>query len=1079
MNTGDRVLTPLRSTPLSTETGCLSRAQRPRPGGLLLAALLLLTAASESRTQAPKADTVATRKYSVALGFQKKKLFDQAAQRWGQFIKEFPQDKRLPTAYHHLGVCQIQSEKFAEAAASFRALLAKFPQFPSRDSAQFNLGMALYNAALTAAKPAEFVIAATNFGAVTAQYGKSPLVDQAMYYQAECLYQAEKREEAVAVYEKLISQFPQSGLLGQAHYSLAATLQDLARDEPAAKVLGTFLTKFPQDPLVPDVQLRLGLSLFNQGNFAESEPLFVKAAAAAEYQFADHALMRQGQALFEQDKVAEAAAVYESLPQRFPKSALHSATQLAAGKCRFRLAQFPQAQQQFAASLAAKGEEAPDAAHWLGRTLLRLNKPTEAIGILDQAIAAYPKSPLLPDCTYARIDAVATIPERQKEAVTLYAQFVQTYPKHEKVPESLYQAAFLALQLADIATAQKHCETFLGDPMRLKHALAPHVLLTAGEVYLKAEPAAPQKSEARYRQLVATFPDHERVPRAQMGIGICLHSQNKFDEAIAHLTTTAPVFKQPELLAESRMWIGQSQLDAKRPPEAVAALRSALQAKPDWVHADEISFLLGVAHRAAQQFDAAVIELGHFNAKHAKSTYRDQALLQLAEIHAQHKKYDLAIASYTKLVNELPQSSRIPAALYGMGSGQFELDQLPAALQTLDKLVSGYPQSDFLPRGRYLRGLCRLASQQFAPAVEDFQAFLTSKPDPETSADAQFAIARCQLGLKQTGPAIQGMSALLQKLPNYRRADDVYYELAFAHLELKNNKEAIAAFSTLATKLPDSARAAESAYRVGELEEQAERFTEAANAFRLGLERAAELPVREKLFYRLGSLHYQQKQYTDAVATFDKQLTEIPKGELVYAAVYLLGESWFSQKQFRKALDTFTRIVGTDVEQASEFQERSLYRSGVCASQLTEWGLSEQRFAVLVQRFPKFEQVGEARYGLGVAMQNQNKLDQAQAVFRKITDDLPDTETAAKSWFLMGQCCFAQKQYTEAIDCFSEVAFGFKHPEWQPLSYFEAGRCYVQLKNPAAARKMLTAVVEEFPNHPRVKDAQSILKQLK
>ena len=71
------------------------------------------------------------------------------------------------------------------------------------------------------------------------------------------------------------------------------------------------------------------------------------------------------------------------------------------------------------------------------------------------------------------------------------------------------------------------------------------------------------------------------------------------------------------------------------------------------------------------------------------------------------------------------------------------------------------------------------------------------------------------------------------------------------------------------------------------------------------------------------------------------------------------------------------------------------------------------------------------------------------------------------------------RQFAEAIACFSEVAFGFKHPEWQPLSYFEAGRCYVQLKNVTAARKMLTAVVKEFPKHARVKDAQAILKQLK
>ena len=99
-------------------------------------------------------------------------------------------------------------------------------------------------------------------------------------------------------------------------------------------MLANLLTRFPKDPLIPDVQLRLGLSLFNQGKFAESEPLFVQAASSKDYPHADYALMHQGQALFEQDKVSEAATAYESVKQRFPKSSLLPATQLAAGKCR-------------------------------------------------------------------------------------------------------------------------------------------------------------------------------------------------------------------------------------------------------------------------------------------------------------------------------------------------------------------------------------------------------------------------------------------------------------------------------------------------------------------------------------------------------------------------------------------------------------------------------------------------------------------------------------------------------------------------------------------------------------------------
>ena len=161
-----------------------------------------------------------------------------------------------------------------------------------------------------------------------------------------------------------------------------------------------------------------------------------------------------------------------------------------------------------------------------------------------------------------------------------------------------------------------------------------------------------------------------------------------------------------------------------------------------------------------------------------------------------------------------------------------------------------------------------------------------------------------------------------------------------------------------------------------------------------------------------------------------------------------------------------------------EFRAPSLYRAGICTGNLRDWTASETHYSRLIKEFANFEQVNEARYGLGMALQNQKKLDAAIQVFQQIIALETVSETAAKSWFMVGQCCFAQKKYRQAIDAFSEVAFGFKHAEWQPLSFFEAGRCYLQLKNKKAARKMLQTVVDEFPKHPRVKDAKAILGQI-
>src|SRR5436190_17463371 len=99
----------------------------------------LLTAVATA--QEVKVDPAATRDYAVAAGLQNKQLYPQAIQRWQKFIQTYPNDPRLANAHNHLGTCQLQDKNYADAVATFRAVLTKFPKFESLDATQFNIGL--------------------------------------------------------------------------------------------------------------------------------------------------------------------------------------------------------------------------------------------------------------------------------------------------------------------------------------------------------------------------------------------------------------------------------------------------------------------------------------------------------------------------------------------------------------------------------------------------------------------------------------------------------------------------------------------------------------------------------------------------------------------------------------------------------------------------------------------------------------------------------------------------------------------------------------------------------------------------
>ena len=1032
---------------------------------------------------ADDANPEATRQYAVAYGFQTKKLFAQAIPRWTEFLKAFPQDTRVSNAHYQLGVCQLSEKKLPEATATFKLILATYPQFKHLDGAQFNLGLTLFQVAQTSKQPNDFKTAAAEFANVPAKFAQSPLAADATYYQAESLYLAADKPNAIVTYQKVIATYPNGTILPEAFYGLGTAQADLDQHVEAATTFTKLLQSFPQSPLIPEAKLRLGTSLVAQKRHAEAEPYFVQVAAVPNFPLADVATLKQGQALFDQNKFPEAAAVLDTVPTKFPKSEQLGPAFTGAGKARYKAGQFPQAQTALATVVNQKLPTAPEAAYWLGRTLIALKQPATVIATVDPVIAANAQSEFIPALQLVRIDSIYEIPERRKETVPLYSQFAGQFAAHELAPEAKYRAALAALQTSDFPNAQAQAEQFIATAPFAKHVLVPEVVFVAGEAYLLNQPDANlAKAEPFFRRLVTEFPTNSHAPQAHVRIGLCLYSAGvatnqvpKFEECIAYLNSIVATLKDPALIAEARYLIGRAHGEVKRHPDAVAAFRTAQQAKPDWDRLDEVLLALGVGLRAVNDAPNAAAELTKLN-QIATSKLRDRALFHLGEIDRGLKKPDTAVAFYQQVVTGFPMSDLVPAAMYGSGAALFEKLDFPNAVTHLTKLIAEKPQSELVPAALFLRGLCQHRLKQFDPALKDLTQFIaTNKAVEKDALDAKFAMALCQVGLKQFDPAIVTLTQLLTAKPDYPDADKCYYEIAFANLELKKEKEAADAFRMLATKMPNSPLAAESWFRVGEFHESQKQPTESSTAFTAGLTAAKTPELRERLHYKLGWVQHDQKQFPAALTTFQNQLKEFPQGPLVGDANFLAGECQFRQDKFAEALPSYAAAIAAKSER---FHAKALYRSGTCTTQLKQWPQAQQHFTVLIQAFPQFEQLHEARFGLGFAQQNQNQFDPAKATYLQVTKETR-TETAAKARFMMGQCALAAKNNAEATEHFLEAAFGYPYEEWQCQSHFEAAKCFLELKDIEKARESLETVTKRFPNHVRAKEATTLLAGLK
>jgi len=1046
----------------------------------------------------------AIREYRVAIAFQKKKLFAQAAVRWTQFLQEHSKDKRIPAAHLNLGVCRFGDHKFPEAAAVFRDVLAKYGEFEQRDRAQFNLGMCYYNMSLAmqdkadaakteaehktaqAAAAVEFRKAAVEFDKLVKGFAKSVQLVDALFYKAECLSLAGDLAAAVSVYDRIVKQHAQAPQTVDAYYGLGIAYAELAQHENAAKTFDEFVKKFPKDERLDECRLRNGVALTRLERHADAEKLYQQVQSVATSPYAEYALYQLALCVQAQDKLPQAADLFESLPKRFPKGSYFGPALLSAGKCRFRAEQFPQAAADFTQVIARKDAGADEAAWLLGRSLIRQANPAGAVKVLDQGIAANPQSTFLPDMQFSRLEGLASQPESRKTAPTQFVEFALQNADHPRAADAMYRAGFIALELADYPNARTYSELFLANAKFAKHKLTPEVLFIGAESYLLAETPDVPKAEAFYRRLIAEYADSTQVPLAQVRIGFCLYSQKKLAQAIMHLTPHAPKLTNPEHKAEAYLLIGRAQTDADAIVPAIVAFRAAAAASPKWERGDEVLFLLGTQLRVMGDPDGAKVELTKLDQQFVTSPYRDRVWFQLGEIALDQKQPAPAITAFRKVVSDFPQSEQAPRALYNSATVLMSKPDLNAATAELSKLLTTYPNSDITNDARYLRGDCQFRQKKFPQAAVDFQKFLAVPTAGKTEAAikqtyaAKYRLSLCQLEQKQLPQGIAGLESLLKDASNFEDADRAWYELGFAYLDAKRDKDAGTAFQTLATTFAASPHGAEAWFRVGELQSAADQKAEAVKSFGNGLaKKNTPAELRETLFYRLGETQFELEQFEPATLTFLAQVKEFPTGPLLIPARFRVAECLYRQRKFADAYAHYDAVVKSKDE---KYVPNALYRAGDSAGALKRWPDSQKMYEALITGFASFYAINEARFGLGLALQNQNQLDKALQVYEAVTKTT-SSPTAAKCRFMMGEIVFSRKKYAEASAHFLEVVVGYpdkeQYAEWQALAHLEAGRCFIELKNYEQAREELQTMVQKFATHARVKDAQALLAGIK
>ena len=1053
----------------------------PKPIGFAVAALLssvLFYSEAFCADPAAASTPAAVQAFSGAVALQNREVYDLAADAWDDFLKQHPSDPLVAKAQHYRGVCLFKQKKYGEAIADFQYVIKNFPKVDLLESTYVNLGLAFYNQSQQAKGDASAQLLDKTLETLNTQlqkYPKGEFAPLARYYVAEAYYGRENLPKAVLFYKEYVQKHPKGALLADATYGLGVAEAESGDAKAAAATFTGFLAKHTNSPLVSEVEMRLGDAFLSLGNSAGAEPHFAKAAAANNFNHADYALSRQAACKFDAKEYEASASLYTKLLEAYPKSTYAKLATLNAGKAFLRAGKKEAAINSLKKAVQAGGASAPDAAHWLAKTLLEANNPKEALKVAEAAIAGATTNELKAALALDRADALYAIPERRKESLAAYQEVAKAHATLPEGAEALYLAADTALTLGNhklaAALAQQYIKAFP------KRTAATRVRQIAAEAALQQKKYP--EAIAGFRSLLAEYPNDSEVSSWKNRLGLSLSLSGKDSETVELLQKQIPNMKDSVARAEAELLVGTALLRSKKVAEAVSMLQAASEraksAKAMSV-LDRALLQLATAQHQSKQLDAAIGTLKQLSSDCPKSRLLPQAKLRLANYLSEKGSDVEALEIFQALSKTADKSSVLPSAMLGAAKLLTKQNKPADAIKILDTFLENYAEGEQTEEAHFARAVARHKTNDFVGAISDLNAYIKQNPESGNLGDALYLRGLCQAANKQYEPAIASFQAVLSQKEKYKAADMVLYEMAWAMNDSKQAEQAMLTFTKLAKEYPKSTLAAECLYRVGESHYSKQKYAKAAPFYKEAKEKAGNTKLGEKSAHKLAWTLYQQKNYVESAKEFAAQRIAFPEGSLNADSAVMEGESQFEQKKYAEALAAYQASQKSKTTNDT-FRVVSLLHGGQAAAQLEKWQESFDMLQKAANDFPKTEYKKEIDYERAWAMHNLGKTVEAKPIFEQVANNHTGL-LGARSKFMVGEILMGEKKYSEAVRAFFLVAYGNGYPNspkefhsWQSNAMFDAARCLEQLKKKQAALKLYRELAKQFPKSEKAPHA--------
>ena len=573
-------------------------------------------------------DDAATRQFDFANGLylRGKAFYDQAAEQYRIFLRDYPADKRCDEALFRLGECYRKEGKLAEALRTFDEHARRF--------------------------------------------GTGKNADRAALRRGQVLDELGKHAEAIAAFRKIMQSNAAPEFKQAAQYRLAKALLDGGQADEAVK-LYTAIADTDGDRFRPYAVYQLGVAHLERGATDEAVKRF-RQLAGLSADFAPEALFRIGEIEFKRDRYAEAAAAYRQVADKHAKSTYAGAAAYGLVQSLARAKQHKEAiaaYEKFKALVPTPVR--PQTGYLVANAHYELAQYDAAFKLYEQTARAAPKTELAVKAEFKMAWCRYFLKQFDSLAKTGTA-FLNEHPRFPDADKVHYLVAEAFLQLKRPQDALLHYETIVKDYADSPVAVEAEYKLG----WCLFQKKAYEEARTRFLGFADKRRDDRRAAEAVARAAECSIKLVKMQDAVADYQRLLHDYPEGPLAEGALFQLGLAYLSLDDQDKAVATFLDFVKRYPESRYAPDARYWIGSQKQKAGEQDEAITYLAKAVETGTEPRFIERANYKLATIYHEKKEFDTAAAIWLDMLTknekaDVPDTTHLWTAGYLLEQERF------------------------------------------------------------------------------------------------------------------------------------------------------------------------------------------------------------------------------------------------------------------------------------------------------------------------------------------------------------------------------------------------------------------------